>query len=308
MSPGGAWFYGRNRMTGWLHGKVAVVTGGGRGIGRALAIRLATEGAAVTVADRDAGPAEEVAAEITALGGQATACAADVATMAGGQRIIDSALTRFGRIDALVCCAGVITKKGIWDYTEADWDGMLDPNLKGHFTCARAAVPHMLAQKSGRLIFFSSPAAFGGGVYGISKAGILGLTWAAASSLKGTGVTANAILPSAVTRMTEQMGGPAGVASAARNRPQEEQDPGNIAPAVVFLLTDAAANVTGQSLAVTGYQIHRYESMRPAQYGIFSRGPWDIDDLTKQWQREFGLDLPHQSVGFPRGEHFGPRK
>ena len=149
-----------------LEGKIEVVTGAGRGIGRAIALGLAAQGARVVVADyggaldaRDgssSAPADEVVAEIQADGGEAVACVEDVSTMQGGQRIMQSAVDHFGGLDGVTCCAGIMVQKFLWEMDERDWDDVIAVHLKGHFSCAQAAARIMIPQESGRLVFISS--------------------------------------------------------------------------------------------------------------------------------------------------------
>jgi NAD(P)-dependent dehydrogenase (short-subunit alcohol dehydrogenase family) len=173
------------------------VTGAGRGIGRAIALALAAQGGRVVVADyggaldiRQAGssaPADAVVAEITAAGGQAVACAEDVASMEGARRAVRTALDAFDRLDGMVCCAGIMVQKYLWDMDERDWDDVIGVHLKGRFSCAQAAVRVMMPQGSGRLVFISSGSYAGIAnqpSYSAAKAGILGFTWSCGAELK----------------------------------------------------------------------------------------------------------------------------
>jgi NAD(P)-dependent dehydrogenase (short-subunit alcohol dehydrogenase family) len=197
-------------------GQVAVVTGGGRGLGRSYAMLLAARGAAVVVNDSgasltgaggDAAPAEEVAAEIRAAGGSAVACAASVATPEGGQQIIDTAVSEFGRIDILVHNAGTVRRAPLSSMTYEDFESVLDVHLRGAFHVVRPAFPLMQAADYGRVVLTSSIGGLYGNHevanYGVAKAGIVGLSNVVALEGAAHDIKCNVIVPSAVTRMAE---------------------------------------------------------------------------------------------------------
>ncbi len=198
-----------------LADRVAVVTGAGRGIGRGVALALAAAGAKVVVNDfgvkldgsePSAGPAFDVVNAIVAAGGEAVASTDSVADWDGARRIVDTAIERFGRIDVLVTCAGIIRDRMVFNMSEEEWDAILAVHLKGTFNCVRHACTHMREQRYGRIVTFSSGAALFGNPgqanYGSAKGGISGLTKVAARDLGRYGVTVNAICPVAGTRMT----------------------------------------------------------------------------------------------------------
>ena len=202
---------------GKLDGKVAAVTGSGRGIGRGVAKLLAAEGAAVVVNDlgvtvdgkkEPSGPADQVVNEIKAVGGRAAANGQDIATVAGGEALVDHAIKEFGQLDILVNVAGILRDRMIFNMSEEEWDEVIRVHLKGHYCTMRPASAHMRERKTGRIINFSSGAALGAPGqpnYGAAKAGILGLTWSTANALAKYGITVNAIMPGASTRMTDSI-------------------------------------------------------------------------------------------------------
>src|SRR3989454_5777103 len=203
---------------GLLDGKVAVVTGGGTGIGRAVSLDLAAAGAKVVVNDygvsvdgRDPSsePANEVVGKIRAKGGQAVASPESVATMAGGRAVVDLALKEFGDLHILVCCAGILRERVIFNMSEEEGDAGIAGHLKGHFTVMQPATRHMREKKSGSIITFTSTAGLEGSPgqpnYSAAKEGIVGLTRSTALAMARYGVTVNCISPSAETRMTERL-------------------------------------------------------------------------------------------------------
>ncbi|HEY8217343.1 MAG TPA: SDR family oxidoreductase [Acidimicrobiia bacterium] len=241
---------------GYLDGKTIAVTGAGRGIGRAVALGCATAGANVVVNDYGVSidgsdPSSEVAdavvAEITAAGGSAVAAADSVTTMEGGERIVRAAVDTYGRIDGVVCVAGILRERMLFNMSEDEWDPVIETHLKGTFTVFRAAAPLMRAQKSGTLIGFTS-GAFAGSVaqanYSAAKGGIVSLARSAALGMHKYGVTANVIAPVAKSRMSGNV--PFGL---------EMGEPEDVAPMVVFLLGDAARHVTGQVFTANGGRI-----------------------------------------------------
>jgi NAD(P)-dependent dehydrogenase (short-subunit alcohol dehydrogenase family) len=271
-----------------LKGKSAAVTGGGDGIGRGVALALAAEGAKVVVNDiaRESdgtSKADNVVAEIVKAGGSAVVNYDSVATMSGGDNIVKAATDNFGRIDILVCCAGNHNRMHMVDMTEKDWDSIIEVHLKGHFTCCRAAAVEMVKQKSGRIINFSSRAAFSYFVgppnsvaYAAAKAGILGLTAQLSGELKEYGITVNAILPSAVTKLFPE------------ERPKvgggDTGAPDTVAPIVAYLATDEAKDITGQFFYATGGDICIYS--RPIQIPgphmfIRKADKWTVDELVE---------------------------
>ncbi len=291
---------------GKLDGKVAAITGSGRGIGRGIALLMAKEGAKVVVNDlgasvsgegADKTPAQQVVDEIKKAGGQAVVNGDNIATIKGGESLVQTAVDSFGRLDILVNCAGILRDRMIFNMTEEEWDAVVAVHLKGHFCTIRPASALMRQQKSGRIINFSSGSALGAPGqpnYAAAKAGILGLTYSCANALAKYGITCNAIMPGAATRMTDTI--PAnfaqrmGLSTSSEQAQASPMDPANVAPIVVFLASDAAQNVTGQCIGASGYRISLYTHMVPEKV-IYSQGPWDLDHLFKVFNSTLGADL-----------------
>jgi NAD(P)-dependent dehydrogenase (short-subunit alcohol dehydrogenase family) len=273
-----------------LKGKSAVVTGGGGGIGRAIALAMAEEGAKIIVNDikapDGASAADKVVEEIKKGGGAAVANYDSVATMSGGQSIIKTATSNFGRIDILINCAGNYKAGLITDMTENDWDSIIAVHLKGHFSCIQAAVKEMIQQKTGRIINIGSNAAFnfvpGGSrsiAYAAAKAGILGITAALSAHLKQYGITVNGILPGAITQLF-----PALTRTGAGFGQKKREGPEFVAPLIVYLATDEAQSITGQFFYTAGGDVCIYN--RPMQLPgphmvVRKMGKWTIDELSE---------------------------
>jgi NAD(P)-dependent dehydrogenase (short-subunit alcohol dehydrogenase family) len=283
-----------------LRGKVAVVTGAGRGIGRGVALALAEQGAKVVVNDLgvsldgrqpSSGPAFDVVAEVEKGGGEAQANTDSVSTWEGGEKIIEAAVSRFGRIDILVTCAGILRDRMIFNMSEEEFDSVLAVHLKGTFHCVRHAAPRMREQRYGRIITFSSGAGLFGNPgqanYGAAKSAIGGLTKVAARDLGKYGVTVNAICPVAATRMTltpevlraREIRKEQGIVrEESALRQLENLQPDDVAPMVAFLASDFAANVNGQFFLCAGPSISLL-SLPRAEKTIYKEGRWTLDEL-----------------------------
>ncbi|HET6954492.1 MAG TPA: SDR family oxidoreductase [Acidimicrobiales bacterium] len=305
-------------MTRHLEGKSVVVTGGGRGIGRAIALAAAEAGAGVVVADyggavdcTEAGSSEAadaVVKAITASGGEAVAAAVDVSTMAGAQAAVEAAVDAFGHLDAMVCSAGITVTKYLWDISEQEWDDVINVHLKGHFCCAKAAARVMVPRRSGTLIFFSSGALNGMPnmtAYATAKAGILGFTWSTANAVGRFGITTNCMVPSAATRMSDSIYGNAGKLTERFGDAMRSdlatgtyRDPANVAPFAVYLMSDAARDINGQVFRVQGYEVGRLGMLRYAPT-ITNLGPWDVDTLAERVPAELGPDLQPLPMPWP---------
>ena len=283
-----------------LAGKVAIVTGAGRGIGRAEALALAAEGARVVVNDLggpmtggggDQRPADETVAAIRAAGGEAVPNYESVADFQGARRIVATALDAFGRLDVLVNNAAIFRDILFHEMTEEDWDTMIDVDLKGTFNTCRHAVPIMMQQRSGRIVNTASSQwrnPEGRSAYAAAKGGVVSLTWDLAWELRNHGITANAIAPMALTRGSADMGPylqMVAEAGLARKKPGDEANrpgPEFVAPMVVYLATDDAANVTGCVFRVGAGKIGIYShptEVRSIYRDHLKDGPWPIEEL-----------------------------
>jgi NAD(P)-dependent dehydrogenase (short-subunit alcohol dehydrogenase family) len=279
-------------MAGFLAGKVVAVTGGGGGIGRAVALACAAEGATVVVADYGVGmagedPTSEVAdavvEEITRAGGEALAVADDISQMEAGERLIATAVERYGRIDGVVAIAGILRERMLFNMSEDEWDSVIATHLKGHFTVFRAAAAVMRKQEGGGALIGFTSGAFSGSVaqanYAAAKGGIVSFVRSAAAGLYRYGVTANAIAPVARTRMSA-------------NVPQELAemgDPEDVAPMVVYLLSDKAKHVTGQVYTVVGSKIAVWN--QPVEVrAMWADGRWTPEQIAARLDSNVGQE------------------
>ncbi len=253
-------------MTGICEGRVCVITGAGRGIGREHALMLAGQGAKVVVNDvggemdgsgKSSGPAHDVVAEIEAMGGEAAANGDDISSFEGSGNLIQQAIDTFGGLDVVVNNAGILRDRMLTNMTEAEWDAVIAVHLKGTFGPSRHAAAYWRERsKAGetndaRIINTTSPSGIYGNVgqtnYGAAKAGIAAFTVIAAKELARYGVTANAIAPAALTRMTEGLG-----MGQADEETKEKMSPRWIAPIVTWLASPESKDVTGRVFDVTG--------------------------------------------------------
>jgi 3-oxoacyl-[acyl-carrier protein] reductase len=241
-----------------LRDQVALVTGAGRGIGRAIAVRLAREGAKVVVNySKSADAAAEVVDEITGLGGDAVAVRADVAIAAEVDALVSAAKQRFERVDVLVCNAGVTRDKLILRMTEEDWDAVVDTNLKGAFLCAKAVAPGMVKQRSGVIVNVGSVVGKVGGAgqsnYSASKAGIVGLTKSLAKELGSRNIRVNAVAPGFIdTEMTETLKADYREAILKQIPMGRFGTAGDVAAVVAFLCSPDSAYVHGEVISMDG--------------------------------------------------------
>ena len=300
-----------------LDGRVVIVTGAGRGIGAEVAKWMAADGASVVVNDlggaldgtggSDA-PAEITAQAIRDAGGTAVANFDSVAEYDTAGRVVQTAIDNFGRVDAVCHVAGILRDRMVFNMTEVEWDGVLKVHLYGAFNMVRHCVPHMIRQNYGRIVLFSSGSGLGASGqtnYAAAKEGMVGFARSLAKDLAPHGITVNAVYPGGATRMTEsipetttqlrqvqrtqaqpqmQSQGPP------IQGPPEARDPANNAPKVVYLCTEAAGNITGQVVGVSGWQATLY-SPRHVIRSVHKNGRWTLDELDELVPISLGAEL-----------------
>jgi len=292
-----------------LTGKVAVVTGSGRGLGLAYATELARRGAAVVVNDVDAGVAAEAVATIAAEGGNAVAEVVPVGTSEAAQKLVDRAVGEFGRLDVLVNNAGILRDATLWKMTDEDFDAVISTHLRGTFTCTRAAAVRMREQgEGGRIICVGSPTGqvgnFGQTNYAAAKAGIVGMVRTWAMELARAEITVNAIVPVAATGMTETIPFLKPYIDALKAGDQlppfARQElgfgsPQDAAGLVAFLASDAAAGITGQAVGIGGDRLALWS--HPSEVVVeFADGTgWSADAIAEIWPKQFAA--AQQTVG-----------
>jgi len=280
-------------MAGHLTGKNIAVTGAGNGIGRAIALACACEGANVVVADygvsiEGSDPSSEVAdavvAEIAAAGGTAIAVTGDVSQMEVGQRIVDTAVENWGTIDGVACVAGIVRERMLFNMSEEEFDHVVAVHLKGHFTLYKAASAVMRKQETGgSLVGFTSGAFVASTAqanYSAAKGGIVSLTRSAAFALRRYGVNANCIAPAAMTRMSE-------------NVPFEIEagGPEAIAPLAVFLMSDAARDITAQIYTCTGKRIAVWNQPAELRHMLAADGEmFTVDEVVEKLPADIGVE------------------
>jgi NAD(P)-dependent dehydrogenase (short-subunit alcohol dehydrogenase family) len=295
---------------GLLDGRVAVVTGSGRGIGREFALCLASEGASVVVNDvgvsldgqgSDEDPATQVCKEIEALGSLAVPSYESVTDFDAAGRIVQAAVDAFGQLDILVNNAGIVRDRTLVKMSEDDFDAVVAVHLKGSFNCARHAAPVMKDAGYGRIINITSSAGlrgnFGQTNYGAAKAALMGMTFIWSLELGRYGITVNAVAPAGATRMT------AALFERTGSEPPPEQDPSLNAPLVAFLASERAAHVNGQILGRTDYAYTIFQ--HPKQVAFMWRdGGWTPELVAEHFDQVLGQHLQHVGMVMPSGMEF----
>jgi NAD(P)-dependent dehydrogenase (short-subunit alcohol dehydrogenase family) len=277
-----------------VEGKVAVVTGAGRGIGREIALQLAAQGAKVVVNDvgasvhgqgHDAGPAQQVVDEIRAAGGEAIANTDSVAEWNSARQIVAAAVDTFGRIDAVVNNAGILRDRFIFKMSLEEWQSVIDVHLNGSFYVSRAAADHFKEQQSGAYVHMTSTSGllgnFGQANYGAAKAGIAALSRALAFDMQRYNVRSNCVAPFAWSRMGATIKAETPEKQAWLDRAAAALEPSKVAPMIVYLASDLAASVNGQVFAVRGNELFLMSQPRPLR-GMHSSDGWTPQTIAER--------------------------
>jgi len=298
-----------------LDGKVAAVTGSGRGIGRAYAEALAAAGAAVVINDVDGDVAQGTVDDITKAGGRAVAEVVAVGSSEAADRLVNRAVEAFGRLDIMCTNAGILRDKTLWKMTDDDFDAVIETHLRGTFTCARAAAIRMREQsQGGRIVLVSSIAGqrgnFGQTNYAAAKAGIAAFARTWAMELAKFEITVNAIVPNAITRMIASIPGMGPlVEQAERGEPLPELIrkgmgmglPQDVAPLLVFLASDAAKDVTGQCVGLGGDKLALWSHPQEVRMA-YRDGGWTADAIAEVWSSSVGQQLESYGIPFLGGK------
>jgi NAD(P)-dependent dehydrogenase (short-subunit alcohol dehydrogenase family) len=291
---------------GVIDGRVAIITGGARGIGASISRLFARQGASVVINDLggnadgtggDQGPAKQVADEIIAAGGRAVADGGDIGNVATGERLVQTAVEEFGKLDIVVNVAGILRDRMIFNLPESDWDEVIRVHLKGHYSTVRPASVYWREQRNPdghyRVINFTSISGLDGSPgqpnYAAAKMGIIGLTYSLAQGLARYGVTANAIAPGAATRLTATVPEGKRVSreeQAARSEEDLERSPDNIAPVALYLASERSDWLTGRVVSSAGFDVGLYQNPQIIRQ-LSSTGPWDYDRLARMMESSF---------------------
>jgi len=294
---------------GVIDGRVAIITGGARGIGASISRLFAREGASLVINDLggapdgsggDEGPAQQVADEIAAAGGRAVADGGDIGDVATGERLVRTAVERYGQLDIVVNVAGILRDRMIFNLPEQDWDEVIRVHLKGHYSTVRPASAYWREQRNPqghyRVINFTSVSGLDGSPgqpnYAAAKMGIVGLTYSLAQGLARYGVTANAIAPGAATRLTATV--PAGKRvsreeESTAERPSAEDQrmsPDNIAPVALYLASERSDWLTGRVISAVGFEVGLYENPQIIRQ-LSAPAPWEYDRLASAIEGSF---------------------
>lgn len=291
-----------------LEGRVIVITGAGRGIGRSAALAMARVGGAIVVNDLDAEAVDTVVQEIQSEGGSAAPCIAAIGTAEAAEKCVATALQQFGRMDAMVCNAGILRDRMLWNVTDEDFDAVIATHLRGTFTCARAAAQYFRkANEGGRLILVSSIAGQRGNLgqtaYAAAKAGIAAMARTWAMELARANVTVNAIVPTAMTAMTQSVPAFAPLGDlVARGEPIPDTyrqqfglgPPEDVAPIFVYLASERSSAINGQCIGLGGDRLSVWA--HPVEAAVeLKRGGWNLNALADAL--EGPLAGARQSIG-----------
>jgi NAD(P)-dependent dehydrogenase (short-subunit alcohol dehydrogenase family) len=291
---------------GLLDGRVAIVTGSGRGIGREFALCFGREGAKVVVNDvgvsldgrgTEEDPASQVCKEIEALGGEAVPNYDSVSDFDAAARIVQTAVDAFGTVDILVNNAGIVRDRSLLKMDESDFDAVIGVHLKGTFNCTRHAAPVMKDRGYGRIVNITSSAGlrgnFGQTNYGAAKAGIMGMTFVWSLELGKYGITVNAIAPSGATRMTASLFERTGA------EPPPEENPALNAPLVAYVASEQAAHVNGQILGRTEYAYTLFQQPKQIAW-MWRDGGWSAAEVAQDFDKTLGQHLQQVGMVMPK--------